>query len=156
MEAVMRGSRRFLGSLSLVVLVGIAAFSVRAQQAAQMKVDHDGAIEAGSTVTFTVKLDKIPNVNVNAVSLSISPVRPDPDVPGTSGGGGAMNAERTVYKIPVTIPVTARAGTWHVTSLVLGIPSAPNKLLKFNEVSFEVKEKRDIILPDSGSIEISK
>lgn len=138
------------------VAVAAGVFSVRAQQAAQMEVDHDGAIEAGSTVMFTVRLDKVPNVNVNSVSLSISPVRPDPDVPGTAGGGGSINAERTVYRVPVTIPVTARAGTWHVTNLVLGIPSAPNKQLKFNELSFEVKEKRNIVLPDSGSIEISK
>jgi hypothetical protein len=151
----MKATKLVLVGTALPAVV-LAVLMVGAQQTAQMKVDHDGAIEAGSTVAFTVKLDKAPNVNVSAVSLDVSPVRPDPDVPGTSGGGGPINSERTIYRIPVTIPVTARAGTWHVTRLVLGIPSAPNKQLKFNEVSFEVKEKRDIILPDSGAIEISR
>jgi hypothetical protein len=148
----MKSSKLILASFALAAV----AVGVHAQQTAQMRVDRDGAIEAGSTVTFTVKLDKVPNVDVNVVSLYVSPVRPDPDAPNAASSGGAVNPEKTIYRVPITVPVTAHAGTWHVTALALGIPSAPNKQLKFNDVSFEVKEKRDIILPDSGAIEISK
>jgi hypothetical protein len=136
--------------------VMLAGFSVSAQQGVQMKVDHDGAIEAGTTVTFTVKVDKAPNVDVNSVSLNIAPVTPDPGVPGAGNGGGPNNADRTLYRVPITIPVTARTGTWHVTNLLLNIPSAPSRQLKFNDLAFEVKEKPGVVLPDRGSIEISK
>jgi hypothetical protein len=151
----MRVSKWVLGSLAPAV-VGLAILSLHAQHAAQMNVDRDGAIEAGSTVTFTVKLDKASNVDVNSVSVNVSPASPDPNVNGTGASAGSSNAEKTLYKIPVTIPVTARSGAWHVTSLSLNLASAPSKQLKFNDLSFEVKEKRDIILPDRGSIEITK
>ena len=150
----MKLSKSVLGR-ALFTTVVLTALAVSAQQA-EMKVDRGGAIEAGSTLTFTVKVDKVPNVNVNGVSLSVAPVRPDPDMPGAGGGGGAINAEKTLYKFPLSIPATAHTGTWHVTNLSLNIASAPSKQLKFNDLSFEVREKREVVLPDSGAIEISK
>ncbi len=151
----MRVSRWFLGSLSLVVLVGLAAFSLRAQQVAQMKVDHDGAVEAGNIVTFVVTLDKAASVEVRSVNLNIEAEKPDPAVPGAGNSAGPANPEKTVYRIPVTVPVTARNGTWHVTSLYLNLGGA-NKPLSFDPTSFEVKEKTPLILPDRASIKISR
>jgi len=154
MEKLKRSSS--LASGLVMAVTALTILSLHAQQAAQMKVDHDGAIEAGSTVAFTIKLDKASNVDVNSVYLGVSPASPDPNAPSTGASARPMNAERTLYKVSITIPVTAHSGAWHVTSLSLNLASAPSKQLKFNDLSFEVKEKRDIILPDRGSVEITK
>ncbi len=148
----MRSSSLVIAGLSLVLAVSL----LHGQQSTEMKMDRHGMVEAGSTITFTVTLDKSPNIDAGGVQVNVAPVQSDPNAPGTAGAAGASNPERTIYKVPVRVPINARSGEWHVTGLSLSIPSAPGKTLKFNEVSFQVKEKEHVVLPDSGLIEISK
>jgi|GEM_PF-4479559 len=141
--------------LASLLLAGLFALHAQ-QQTAEMKVDHETGVTAGESVTFTVTLDRAPSVEGTTVSLNASPLQPDPSGASASGGAGPSNPERTVYRFAVRIPVTASTSVWHVTNVSLGIPAAPNKPLKFKDVQFKVRERKDIVLPDSAQIEIGK
>jgi hypothetical protein len=145
-----------LPKLILLAAVAAMASASHARQAADLKADQSSSIEAGTTITFTVRLDRPPNIETGGVTIRVAPVESYPNAPNPASGGGAINAEKTLYKVPVQIPVTARSGAWHVTGLSIGVPQEPDKQLKFNDVVFRVREREHVILPDSGSIEISK
>jgi hypothetical protein len=151
-EEIMRNRRQISGPLALAVIF-LAALCLHAQQAAEMKVDNAGAIEAGDTVTFIVMLDKAANVDVGSVSLSVEAERQEPDVPAAGGSAGPANLEKTEFKIPVRIPVTAHHGKWRVSSVYLSLGNV-NKPLAFDSTSFEVKERTPLILPGKASIKI--
>jgi hypothetical protein len=150
----MKLSKLVLASVSTAA-VALALLSLHAQQVAKMTIGHDGAVEAGSTVTFLVTLDKAANVEIGSVSLNVEAEKPDPTVPGAGSSAGPANPEKTIYRIPVTIPLTAHSGAWHVTGLQLNL-SGTNKPLSFDPTSFEVKEKTPLILPDRASIKVAK
>ena len=150
----MRFARTAIHILALGVLW--SDFTAFAQQAAQMSVERHKEIIAGDTIPFTVKVDKAPNLGGTFISVTFGPKETYPDSPSTGANASPVSPGSTLYKGEVTIPVTSRTGSWHVVQVALGLPAAPNKPLKFDDVQFDVKARDGLILPGSASVQIGK
>jgi uncharacterized protein (DUF58 family) len=142
--------------LVLTVVLLLPSSLAFPQQPAEMNVERHKEIVAGDTVPFTVKVEKAPNLAGTFVSVTFAPEEPYPGMSGTGANAQPINPGSTLYRGEVTIPVTARTGSWHVVEVTLGLPAAPSKPLKFNDVRFDVKENTNLILPDSARVQIGR
>jgi hypothetical protein len=140
-----------------VALVFLFALTLSGQEARVQMAKADKKFKPGDTITFVVKLDRPANVDIQFVSIEVHAA----DQTGIAGsyqassGGGSRAISKVEHHVFVTLAPHAKAGTWRVTNLGINFQGG-SKPLKFEPIEFEVLPGKELVLPDSATVEIAK
>jgi hypothetical protein len=150
-------------SLVVAVFIALATMFGVAQQPAhpaeskadvQMEKHTGGALHAGDTVVFTVKLNA-PLPKGAYFVIRISPTSADQQIQLNSGE--PLDESRTKFKVSGKLPDEAVPGKWHIAVIYLFLPgtSWTSNTIKPNDLAFDVEGKQ-FSIPTTADVSLEK
>jgi hypothetical protein len=120
----------------------------------QMEKHTGGALHAGDSVSFTLKLNAPLPKGAHFI-MRISPTNVDQQV--DLGSGDALDESRTKFRVTGKLPDEAVPGKWHIAVIYLFLPGSnwTSNTLKPNDLTFEVEGKQ-ITIPTTADVSLDK